>query len=105
MTMAEKRLWYNYLRGNKINFTRQKPIDHFIVDFYCPTAKLVIEIDGDSHFSENGKIYDAERTSILKSHGLEVLRFTNQEVMKNLEDVIKKIDEKVKQGTENPLPL
>jgi very-short-patch-repair endonuclease len=92
MTEAEKKLWFDYLRKHEVNFTRQKPIDHFIVDFYCPRAKLVIEVDGSSHFSEDGAIYDAERTSVLNAYGLEVLRFMNDEVMQDLESVIRKIE-------------
>ena len=49
MTVAEKKLWYEYLRGLPLNFLRQKVIDNYIVDFYCIAAKIVIEIDGDSH--------------------------------------------------------
>jgi very-short-patch-repair endonuclease len=66
---------------------RPRPIDNFIVDFYCAALKLVIEIDGDSHFTEQGKQYDAERTAILEGYGLRVIRFTNVEVLQNFEGV------------------
>jgi very-short-patch-repair endonuclease len=92
MTPAEKRLWFGYLQKHKINFTRQKPIDHFIVDFYSPELRLVIEVDGDSHFTEEGYVYDKERTDVLKSYSAVVLRFTNQEVMHSLEEVCLKIE-------------
>jgi very-short-patch-repair endonuclease len=87
MTAAEKKLWYGYLRTFRFKVLRQRPIDHFIVDFYCPSLKLVIEIDGDSHFTEDGKASDQERTQILEGYGLKVLRFTNQNVMQNFKQV------------------
>jgi very-short-patch-repair endonuclease len=70
-----------YLRNFKYKVHRQRPIDQFIVDFYCPELKLVIEIDGDSHNSENAQVYDLERTQILEGYGLTVIRFTNEEVL------------------------
>jgi very-short-patch-repair endonuclease len=62
MTPAEKKLWYGYLKTFKFRVLRQRPIDYFIVDFYCPSLKLAIEIDGDSHFTDEGKKYDRART-------------------------------------------
>jgi very-short-patch-repair endonuclease len=87
MTIAEKKLWYSYLKSFKFKVLRQRPIDHFIVDFYCPTLKLVIEIDGDSHFTDEGKDYDQERTQILEGYGLKVIRFTNQQVLQEFKTV------------------
>jgi very-short-patch-repair endonuclease len=87
MTAAEKKLWYGYLRTFKFKVFRQRPIDHFIVDFYCPSLKLVIEIDGDSHFTDEGKEYDRERTQRLEGYGLRVVRFTNQQVLQDFEGV------------------
>ncbi len=84
MTPAEKKLWYNYLRNFKFRVLRQRPINNFIVDFYCPNLKLVIEIDGDSHFTAEGQAYDRQRTQILEGYNLKVIRFTNQEVLNNL---------------------
>lgn len=62
---------------------RQRPIDNFIVDFYIPKLKLVIEIDWESHFDKKWITYDKERTQILEWLWLKILRFTNEEVMKN----------------------
>ncbi|GAB4204882.1 MAG: endonuclease domain-containing protein [Coleofasciculaceae cyanobacterium] len=93
MTPAEKKLWYNYLRDFKFRVLRQKPIDNFIVDFYCAKLKLVIEIDGDSHFTNDGKDYDQERTQILEGYGLRVMRFTNDEVLKDFAGVCQRIEE------------
>ena len=92
MTPAEKKLWNNYLKTLKTRFLRQKPIDNFIVDFYCAKLKLVIEIDGETHFTDEAKIYDSQRTLILESYGLQVIRFTNQQVFKNFEGVCEYID-------------
>ncbi len=92
MTAAEKKLWYGYLRTFKFRVLRQRPIAFFIVDFYCAALKLVIEVDGDSHFTEVGKAYDAERTRILEGYGLKVIRFTNDEVLNNFEGVCQRIE-------------
>jgi very-short-patch-repair endonuclease len=87
ITPAEKKLWSEYLRNFQFRVLRQRPIHHFIVDFYCPTLKLVIEIDGESHFTEEGKDYDIERTLILKGYGLKVIRFTNNQVLNEFDSV------------------
>jgi len=87
MTGAECKIWYAFLRKLNPKFLRQRPIDLFIVDFYCPTCKLVIEIDGDSHFSEFGKGRDAERTQILEEYGLRVIRYTNRQIFDEFKEV------------------
>ncbi|HRR19665.1 MAG TPA: DNA methyltransferase, partial [Ignavibacteriales bacterium] len=92
MTEAERKLWNEYLRNFKYRVLRQRPIHHFIVDFYCPTLKLVIEIDGDQHYTEDGKAYDEERRKILESYGLREIRFRNKEVLNEFERVCKAID-------------
>ena len=92
MTAAEKKLWKGYLRTLKYRVLRQRPIDYFIVDFYCPKLKLVIEIDGESHFTDEGKAYDQERTERLEGYGLKVIRFTNQEVLNNFEGIYEKLN-------------
>ncbi|NDJ17465.1 endonuclease domain-containing protein [Myxacorys almedinensis] len=86
-TPAEQKLWRDYLRTFPFRVLRQRPIAHFIVDFYCAALKLVIEVDGDSHFTEDGKQYDWERTQVLTGYGLTVIRFTNEEVMTQFEGV------------------
>ena len=93
MTEPEKKLWFGFLKSRNETFLRQKPLDNYIVDFYCANHKLVIEIDGDSHFSEEGETYDKERTAIFGGYGLRVLRFTNRDVMENFENVCEKIIE------------
>ncbi len=74
-------------------FYRQKPIGSYIVDFYCHLFGLVIEIDGDSHGETDTKINDQKRTEFLEAQGLTVLRFTNQEVDKNIAGVMAKLEE------------
>jgi hypothetical protein len=71
---------------------RQRPIDNFIVDFYCASLKLVIEIDGESHFTQQGKDYDEERTRILEGYGITVVRFTNVDVLQNFEGVCRELE-------------
>ncbi len=93
MTPAEKKLWHNYLKTFKFRVLRQRPIDNFIVDFYCAELRLVIEVDGDSHFTMEGKAHDLERTQILEAYGLKVVRFSNDEVLNNFEGVYMRIEE------------
>lgn len=91
MTRAEKVLW-GYLRGNKlggVHFRRQQIIAGFIVDFYCDSAKLIVELDGKIH--EHRAEEDAERDKILKSMGLQILRIKNEEVVNDLPIVLAKI--------------
>ncbi|MCX6147018.1 MAG: endonuclease domain-containing protein [Candidatus Kapabacteria bacterium] len=95
LTEMEKKIWFQFLRNHIIVFHRQKIIDNFIVDFYCSKAKLIIEIDGDSHFTENGLEYDILRTSILENYNLKLIRFTNIEVRNNFEYVCMKINEEL----------
>ncbi len=96
MTKQEKKLWYDFLAKYPVRFQRQKTIDAFIVDFYCHTAKLVIEVDGAQHFTEDGTAYDAARTEILKTYGLTVVRFTNADIDHQFHPVCEQIDSIVK---------
>ena len=93
MTDAKRYLWtkirMKQLKGYQ--FYRQKPIGDYIVDFFCPKAKLVIEVDGSQHYSDETTEYDRIRDEYLMSLGLRVMRFTNTEVMKNIEGVIESI--------------
>ncbi|MCW3170541.1 endonuclease domain-containing protein [Chryseobacterium sp. 09-1422] len=92
-TQAEKILWAklrnNQLKGYK--FRRQHPIGLYIVDFYCHQLKLVIEIDGDYHNIQEQIEKDKERTQNLETDGLQLIRFTNKDVMENLEKIISEI--------------
>jgi len=95
MTDAEMVLWakvrMRQLKG--LQFYRQKIIGNYIVDFYCPVAGLVIEIDGSQHFTDDGIENDIVRDEFMQSLGLKVIRFNNQEVLTNVEGVLEKIDE------------
>lgn len=95
-TPWERKLWFYFLKDYEIRFQRQKVIDNFIVDFYCHKAKLIIELDGGGHFSENQVDYDYRRTVLLEKHNLKVLRFTNLEVDKDFYEVCEIIDKEVK---------
>ena len=95
-TREENKLWYDFLSKYEIRFQRQKAIDNFIADFYCHKAKLVIEIDGSQHYTEDGRKYDEFRTEILEGYDLSVIRFTNNDVDKNFYGVCRYIDMIVK---------
>ena len=95
MTEAEKRMWYQCLKPLPHRFRRQRPFGGYIVDFYCAAHKLVVEIDGDSHASSDAQKYDAERTAYLEGLGLRVVRFTNREVMENLDGVYERLSEEL----------
>ena len=79
-TKQENHLWYDFLRTYPVRFQRQKVISSFVADFYCHQARLVVEVDGSQHYSQDGFIYDLERSSILSNYGLFVLRFSNFDV-------------------------
>lgn len=96
MTRHEKRIWYDFLKNYPIKFYRQRSVDRYIVDFYCSTAKLVVELDGAQHYTEDGKQYDSVRTDVLEQYGLYVLRFTNEEIDEHFEAVCLMIDWHVK---------
>ncbi len=98
-TSEEKCLWYKFLNQYKrpIRFQRQKTINNYIVDFYCHRAKLVIELDGSQHYTEEGIESDAKRTAILEQYGLEVIRFRNSDVRDNLARVCCMIHKKVRE--------
>ena len=87
-TAAENKLWYQLLRMRNLSaykFTRQKPVANFIVDFYCAELHLAIEIDGDSH--AESIVYDAERTKALNSLGITIVRYTNDDILNNLQGI------------------
>jgi very-short-patch-repair endonuclease len=98
MTPAERLLW-SKLRMKQIKgyfFTSQKPLGGYIADFYCHKADLVIEVDGSQHYTDNGKEYDKVRDEALKNMELKVLRFTNIDVLENIEGVIEVIERTLK---------
>ncbi|MVM28938.1 DUF559 domain-containing protein [Spirosoma sp. HMF4905] len=94
-TKAEDVLW-DELRGRRlanVKFRRQHSFGHFIVDFYCFEHKLVIEVDGSVHNTSEAQISDVEREAVLCDLGLTVMRFTNNDVLNKLDNVLQKIRE------------
>ncbi|MCB9341886.1 MAG: endonuclease domain-containing protein [Lewinellaceae bacterium] len=92
-TPAEAALW-EAIRLKKLDgfkFRNQHAIGAYVVDFYCHEAKLAIEVDGEYHLEPNQKEYDEERTLRIEASGVKIIRFTNQEVLTNLEAVLVKI--------------
>ncbi len=98
MTKEERHLWYDFLREYPVRFLRQKVIDNYIVDFYCHSARLIIELDGSQHYEEKGLLRDRIRTEKIEQRNLKVLRIPNNEVDENFEGVCLYIDETVKQS-------
>ena len=98
MTKEEKHLWYDFLRGYPVRFVRQKVLGKYIADCYCAKAKLVVELDGSGHYTEEGELYDKERTEFLKQYGIKVIRIPNNELNANFNGVCEHIDFMVKQS-------
>ena len=94
---AERKLWWS-LRDKQLGATFRRPysVDSYVIDFYAPSCKLAVEIDGGSHFSPQGVAYDRERTTHLAKFGIRVIRFTNAEVFDHLEAVIEAIAQAIR---------
>ena len=103
LTDSEQLLWSRLRRKQVlgVQFYRQRPVGNAIVDFYAPKAGLVVEVDGSQHFDAVQAQYDQQRTTALEQQGLRVLRFTNLEVLRELDSVVEKIYLAV-QEVENP---
>ena len=97
MTEAESFLWQRIrskqLKGRQ--FYRQKNIGNYIVDFYCPSAKVIVELDGGQHYTQEGISRDQVRDKYLESLGFTILRFSDREVFKNIEGVLERIFEQL----------
>ena len=94
MTLAEVLLW-NKLKRKQMqghDFDRQRPIDEYIVDFYCKALMLAIEIDGESHNQPNADARDKKRQRRLESLGVRFLRFTDGDVKKEMDAVLRQIE-------------
>ena len=97
-TEAEKILW-KYLRGSNFpgyRFRRQYTVDSFILDFYCPRARLAIEIDGEYHNNDEVKEYDKARQEYIEDLGIRFIRFDNQEILNKINDVLSNIKKNLK---------
>lgn len=98
-TDAERILW-EQLKGGRLgqHFRRQHIVADFIPDFVCLSKQLIIEIDGGYHFEGEQPLLDADRTKVLLEQGFKVLRFTNEEVIGNIESVIRTITKELKEN-------
>ena len=103
MTPHERKLWYLFLRKYPVKIYKQRIIGRFIVDFYCASAKLVIEVDGSQHFEPQGMAYDIERSQFLTGLGLEVLRFSNRDIDMNFRGVCEQIELTIQKRLQGPI--
>ena len=98
MTREEKHLWYDFLKKLPLTVNRQKQLDRFIVDFLISKASVVIEVDGAQHFTEEGRLEDAQRDRLLNERGFTVLRYSNLDVKTDFEgvctDILRALSEK-----------
>lgn len=86
-TPKENKMWHILLKNLKPRFFRQRIIGSYIVDFYCPSLKLIIEIDGCQHNLPENQLYDKKRTNFLENSGYMILRFTNDDINKRIRNV------------------
>ena len=105
MTPHERKLWYLFLRPYPVKVYKQRIIESYIVDFYCASARLVIEIDGSQHYEDESMRYDQNRTEALEKLGLFVLRFSNHEIDADFPAVCEMIDRIIRERVANKNPL
>ncbi len=105
MTPSERKLWEKIIKSQLgVRFKPQHPVSNFVVDFYCHKAKLVIEVDGAIHFNENAASQDLEREKEIEGFGLKVVRFTNEQIHKDMQGVLKFLKESLNERlTKSPL--
>jgi len=104
MTKEERHLWYDFFKLLHVPVNCQKVIGPYIVDFYCASAKLVIELDGSQHYEKTGQVKDKKRDEFLKQQGLTVLRYSNLDINRYFERVCEDILIHISVKTES-LPL
>ena len=92
MTAEERHLWYDFLRSYPVKIKKQRPIGNYIVDFFCESAKLVIELDGSQHFEVEGLEADVKRAAYLEGLGLMVVRYSNREINQEFRAVCENLD-------------
>ena len=95
MTKEEKRIWYDFLKKLPFTVKRQHNIENYIVDFYIPKKKIVIEIDGLQHTDPDEQLKDQLRTDALQQWGITVLRYSNKDINKNFYSVVNDIIDKL----------
>ena len=91
MTKEERHLWYDFLKTLPMTIHRQKVLDHYIVDFYIASAKIVIELDGSQHYEDEGIRRDCERDAYFKAQGITVLRYANADINQRFQAVCQDI--------------
>lgn len=94
-TPQERHLWYDFLKNYPIKFQRQKAIGEYIVDFYCPSLKIAIEIDGNQHYSKEGVEKDKIRTEEISNQGIQIIRITNKQIDKDFTWVCEYLDAEI----------
>ena len=102
MTKEERHLWYDFLKLLPVTFNRQKVIRNYIVDFYCASAKLIIELDGSQHYEESGRQKDTDRDHNLQKLGYTVLRYSNLDVNQNFRGVCEDILSHISTSSDRP---
>lgn len=105
MTKEERLLWQYCLKTCPVKFYRQRVVGTYILDFYCAGAKLAIELDGSQHYEPEEQAYDAKRTAYLNSLGIEVLRFSNLDILQRFDNVRDAVYEKIQFAPERKRKL
>ena len=103
MPKAEVILW-SHLKGKQfreLKFRRQYSIGHYVVDFFCPKIRLVIELDGESHLSKTQRIRDKTRQKIIEKTGIKILRYYNTDIYENIEGVLTDLGKNVMNQNKN----
>ena len=91
MTREERHLWYDFLKGLPVTFNRQKVIGSYIADFYCASAKIIVELDGSQHYEEKGVNQDEKRDAYFSELGIKVLRYSNYDITIHFDSVCEDI--------------
>ncbi|MBR1552478.1 MAG: endonuclease domain-containing protein [Schwartzia sp.] len=105
MTKEERALWYDYLKHLPITINRQKVIGRYILDFYCASAKIAIELDGSQHYEDEGRVKDEKRDKYLNERGITVLRYSNRAVNLKFREVCEDIAKHlIRQPTADTFP-
>ena len=102
MTRQESHLWYDFIKKRPEHWYKQRVIGSYIVDFYCPSKHLVLEIDGSQHYEEVALRYDENRTRFLNSQGIKVIRILNGDINMNFEAVCMMLENEI-ESIANPL--
>ena len=99
MTREERHLWYDFLKDHSSRILRQYPIEHYILDFYCPKLRLAVELDGGQHYEEEHHIYDTKRSKELAARGILILRIPNNAIWDNFSGVCEWLNLQIEERT------